>query len=363
MASVVSFLKSKVQDTLTGWAATVAPALLTFENQEVTLEKHPLQTIFHQVASGQPPPALRGVPIQLCGAIATTRGGEDGDLKNAIEKVIARIFDTQTQDTKNAIYGTLWRMAGQPSGDPQWGEHHVKDDTERLIRALHRHHLLQIPGKTISVYSNLEKGATHLSHSFHLSRKNLERGQIGFLNGMGCTLDEAWNNARQISDRCLQGFNLHCVFSATVGIQWDSISAVLSQGGGVMPPVVHLLNQWQDFFEVHDERLLQLCTSRGAIEVHNALQLAPKELQQKIIVISIAPACIIPDEVAYKVVNLVIPEDLVVQMASNRHLMDKDYVKKLPMHEDSSDPHNLHGSSYRNALIPMVDRYLRTNDI
>jgi hypothetical protein len=108
---------------------------------------------------------------------------------------------------------------------------------------------------------------------------------------------------------------------------------------------------------------LQICYSRGAIEVCNALRQSPRDLQQKIIVIAIGPGCLIPSELAYKVINLVIPSDPIIKLAANRHLIDSPHTKILNKHTDCENPHDLQGSSYREQLGPMIDRYIRTNDI
>jgi hypothetical protein len=71
----------------------------------------------------------------------------------------------------------------------------------------------------------------------------------------------------------------------------------------------------------------------------------------------------IPAALAYKVVNLIIPSDRVVQVAANRHLLDSPHTIKLPPHNNNQDPHDLFGSSYRDRLGPMIDRYIQTNDI
>lgn len=233
-----------------------------------------------------------------------------------------------------------------------------------MICALNRHQHLEIFAKEIRVFSDLEKDAATPSCAFQLHRQELTLGQIGLHNGMYTSYTTAFNDACKLSTDCAQGHNLHCIYSATINLGWDMTSAVLGQGGIATPPVIKLLEQWQDFFEKEENsRLLQICHSRGAAEVNNALSFLPEELKQRIIVIAIAPACLIESDQAYKVVNLVILADPIVQVAANRHLLDSEHTIKLNSHSDTINPHDMHGSSYRSKIEPMIDTYIRTNDI
>lgn len=364
--------------------SSIAPSVLVHEEKEIVLERHPLQNLYQLIekhlkkdAVTTPlPQNLNAIPQTLRERILVmldeTGGNKDapfadlGLLKNSIDKVAENIFDALQPPEKNAVYGTVYRLAEQPqTDDRQWGEHYVRDDHVRLIRALHRQHHLEIPGKEIVGYFKLEEGIQKPSCIFDLKRPNLGCGQIGFHNGMGCPFEEAKNNALHISNTYAHGYNLHCTYSATITSHFDLMSAALSQGGTIVPATLQLLEQWQDFFEKDDQhRLLQICTSRGAIEVENALLQLPKALQQRIIVISIAPACLIDPQNAYKALNLVIPHDPVVKLAKNPHLLDiPKCTWKLQNHNDSLDPHNMHGSSFKRELIPLIKQYMEQNDI
>ncbi len=379
------------QDSLTKCLSSIAPRFLRFEKKEIAMERHPLQTLYHLVQRARGGEAvsdlqqkLDAVPETLRHAIyfevwslATdpNKGGDKWGERNAlnnserllkaIDTVMEKTLDRQPHEIQNAIFGTIYRMAGQPrTSDPKWGNRHAKEDRIRLIRSLHRHHCLETPGKELSIYADLEKGIKTPSCTFHIHRKELARGQIGLHNGIGCSLHAARDCAFRMSDESAQGYNIHASYSATVNQRWDFASAILAQGGTITPPVLQLLEQWLDFAEkCDDDRLLQLCTSRGAIEVHNALKQLPDALRQRIIVITIAPACLIPAELAYKAFNLIVPSDPIIQVAANRHLLDSPHTVKLPPHNNNQDPHDLFGSSYRDRLGPMIDQYIRMNDI
>jgi hypothetical protein len=370
-------LQSTAQALATYLVASAISHKLNLEKKTVALEIHPLQSLYSHLETSlqrqeQIPDLqqrLNAVPAKLRQAILLEMGspatqGSESRLLHVIKRVVEKTLDDQQTTRKNGIFGTVYRMAGQPqTNDLEWGEHHAKDDTLRLIRALHRHHCLEISGKQITVYSDLEKGLSQPSCRFHLYRREPNRGSIGYHNGISTTFDLAKSNAARLSDQCCQGHNIHGTYSATVNTQWDLISATLGQGTTSTPGVLQLLDRWQDFFEENPTgHLLQICHSRGAIEVNNALTQLPREKQQRIIVIAVAPACFIPTSSAKKVVNLVIPSDPVPKVALNRHLPNPNTMV-LGEHSDGQNSHFLLGPSYLTALAPLVDQYLRTNEV
>lgn len=384
-------LTPELQNAAARIASPVAPFLLPLNDREVSFERHPLDSLHHLLLSAlggqQTPnlgPMLQAVPDRLRNAIyfhvwdLATDPNKGGDrwgernamddlprLMNAVKAVAQERLESLPTPKKNSVYGTVYRMAHLPDvSDPQWGEHHAKDDTGRLIRALHRNNCLDIAGTKISWYAELEKNARFPSRPFHLYRQELAEGQICFINGMCTTFHAAREMALRLSHNSAQDRNVHCVYSATSDPASDVASGILGQGGIATPAVPLLLDQWQDFFETHgDSRLLQICHSRGAIEVNNALALLPPHLRQRIMVIAIAPACLIPEEMAFRVVNLVISSDPVPQIALNRHLLNAPHTVLLPDHTDSSNPHNMFGSSYLEWITPRLDAYIRTNSL
>ena len=385
---MLSGISAQTQRQLTQLSAAVAPLIFPFETKQITFDRHPLETLCHLLERSGPTrslqEALNEVPETLRNAlffevwsqaIDPNKGGEKwGEhnalanherLLNAIKTVALTKLNTLPEEKKHLVYGTVYRMARHPrTEDLQWGEHHAASDLKRLICALHRSQSLGIPGKEIKVCAEIEKDLPIPSHFFHLSKPELPRGQIGFHNGMCNSPEDALIHATRISTECAQGYNIHCTYSATVNLPIDAASAFISQGGVITPPVLNLLELWLDFFESNEQdKKLEICHSRGAIEVYNALNELPASLRQRILVITVAPACLIPADLAYQVVNLIIENDAVVKIAANRQLLDAPHTKKLPLHNDTFDPHDMHGSSYREQLTAMIDTYIRTNQI
>lgn len=381
-------MSPETQRSLAKLSATAAPLLLPFETKQITFDRHPLETLCHLLERVSQPRCLKetlsAVPETLRNVLffevwsqATDpgKGGKKwGELNalanharliNVIKTIVINRLNILPQEKKDSIFGTIYRMAGQPqTNDLRWGEHHATRDLKRLVRAMHRKQCLDIPGNDIKVYVDLEKNLKTPSQFFHLNKRELPKGQIGLHNGMYNSQQQALNHAKRISTECAQEFNLHCTYSATVSLQMDTASAFIGQGGAITPPVLCLLEQWLDFIQSNDDqKLLQICHSRGAIEVHNALCQLPVPLRQRIIVITVAPACLIPADLAYRVINLVIESDPVVKVAANRELIDASHTLKLEPHNDTFDPHNMHGSSYREKMTVMIDHYIRANDI
>jgi hypothetical protein len=177
--------------------------------------------------------------------------------------------------------------------------------------------------------------------------------------------DQTLHNARRLGEAHFPGIAMHCVYAATLG-PWDLASAALAQAHRILPQGRLLLQRWSEFFERanDDENILQICHSRGAIDVASALHVLPPHLKNRIHVIAIAPAYIIDKSLCPNGVNFVILEDPVPNLAPNKHLIGTDpSVKILPKHADGSDPHDLHGPSYREAITPFVRQYLATNKI
>ena len=381
-------ISPETQNKFAQLSATVAPLFFPFETKQITFDRHPLEALCHLLERSAPSEdlqaALYRVPITLRNelffevwsqATDPNKGGEKwGEhnalvnrerLLNVIKSVAISKLNALPEPKKNLVFGTVYRMAGHPqTEDSQWGEHHAASNLKRLICALHRKQSLDIPGKDIKVCTEIERDLPIPSHFFHLSKPELPKGQIGFHNGMCNSAEAVLAHALRISRECAQGYNIHCSYSATVNLPIDTVSGFISQGGVITPPVLNLLELWLDFFESNDtDKKLEICHSRGAIEVYNALNELPVSLRQRIVVITVAPACLIPAHLAYQVINLIIESDAVVKIAANRELLDAPHTRKLPLHNDSFDPHDMHGSSYREQMTAMINTYIRTNQI
>jgi hypothetical protein len=299
--------------------------------------------------------SLRSALIIL--QIETILEGIDIHLRNIVSQL-------GTNDS-SVLFGLIYLMAGNPETfDFRWGEHHAFDDRSRLIRALHCIGALGGPVMTSECYGDWESDVAERSFFYDVPGKSPLRGQIGFVNGMNLTPRAAFYDAYRLWQSACQGNRLTCVYSATKG-GWDYLGGLYAQKGIVLPASRLLIHQWAEFLtrEPH-ARFLQICASRGAIEVQAALLCLPEEIRKRIIVIAIAPAYLIPSTACYRAVNLVIEEDPVPILSPNHDLIGiSEDIWILLSHDDGANPHDLHGLSYRKVLAQLVDRYLFTNDI
>lgn len=198
-------------------------------------------------------------------------------------------------------------------------------------------------------------------------RNNPERGQIGYINGIGTSLDQARFDAYCFSDNLASKHNICGIYSTTHGYATDLYVSLQAQNGIISEPVKLLLEQWNDFFLKHNknERYLQLCMSQGVIMVDLALSLLPTNLRERICVLAFAPACIIPNFENCQVIHFIKKEDTVPNaLALNRNLITVDNPSVMLVDSDPDNhPHDPHGPSYVKAAIPYVKSYLQENKL
>ncbi len=76
-----------------------------------------------------------------------------------------------------------------------------------------------------------------------------------------------------------------------------------------------LIKKWIEFHEKNkdrpDAKILHFCHSQGTIDTYNAIADLPKEICDRLIVVSIAPARVIPDKMCFMSQKYVSDKDLV----------------------------------------------------
>lgn len=168
------------------------------------------------------------------------------------------------------------------------------------------------PDGPIRVYSHTEPPPR--SSSFEIAGNQLARGCIGGINGMGNSLKEAQANARYLSELCR---NHHLVWTHNCShtIPVDLAEVFLLNYQGFSSPAKLLKEQWLKFHEKHQNdphaKYLQYCHSQGALHVKIALESLPKEVQDRIIVVAIAPATVVPKNLCFASFNYASKNDLV----------------------------------------------------
>jgi hypothetical protein len=195
------------------------------------------------------------------------------------------------------------------------------------------------------------------------SDKSSEIG-IGFINGIRNTLEDSVRSTVYTS-HLADGRNVCGIYNATHGLMADLMECGGAQQGVHVPPVQLLKNQWQQFFEKHPNgRFLQICHSGGTIHVKNTLLDLPQALRNRITVVAIAPAAIVPKELCYDSFNYVSRRDFVVytDFRHTRHHLDELTV--LQPHPDAPFfDHDFMSPTFTKRLSSALSQFISTGEI
>jgi hypothetical protein len=154
------------------------------------------------------------------------------------------------------------------------------------------------------------------SRYFETEGIKLKNKMITFENGMANTFEDAKRNLNHLkqlsgSDLCIEG-----VYNHTNGIPLDLIEIFFLNYPGYSPNTQDLLAQkWVEFHERNkdnlDAKILHFCHSQGTIHTRNTLNSLPQEIRKRVIVVAIAPAVVISDELCYQSFNYASKKDIV----------------------------------------------------
>lgn len=197
---------------------------------------------------------------------------------------------------------------------------------------------------------------------YDLKRKEIPGGQIVYINGMRSLLPQAKESAKRISTNFAQGYNIHGVYAASNGKYMDYAEAALGYGGVATTPAFMLQKQVRDFLTRDpNAQCTVVCFSKGAIHTNSALATLEKPLCERVTVLAVAPADLIPPGTCRKIRHFIITEDRVLFFSPSAHRIgkkDPDIVI-LPPHKDRSNAHNPHGPSYKEAISKEVDLFIK----
>ena len=146
------------------------------------------------------------------------------------------------------------------------------------------------------------------SSFFSVGEKELEHGRICFINGIGTSFEDSVEMATFIST-CARDYKVYGIHNAPNGLFADILECGFLYKGVHTPPVRMQLNEIRDFARDfrYDDKARYLCIvhSAGAAQFRNALIEVPKSIREKIIVLAIAPARIISEELCARSWNYV----------------------------------------------------------
>ncbi|PCI76457.1 hypothetical protein COB21_04295, partial [Candidatus Aerophobetes bacterium] len=154
------------------------------------------------------------------------------------------------------------------------------------------------------------------SHSFQVGDSNFSKSSIGFMNGVGTTTAGAIKNVTQGVSPYANNMNINCTYNATNSLLIDTLECGAGLAGFNSTPVALLQKQYDHFVNTHgpDAKFLQICHSGATIHVKNFLKNAPEHVRQRIIVLAIAPATIIPEELCFRSYNYASKRDFVPKL-------------------------------------------------
>jgi hypothetical protein len=135
----------------------------------------------------------------------------------------------------------------------------------------------------------------------------------------------------------------------------------MGQAGVHTPPVKLLKDKWNHFIDMYgpDVKILVVCHSGGAIHVKNALATSHPDVRQKIIVVAIAPAVIVPDELCYSSDNYVSKRDFVTHLDVVGKVKYGDQLTILEPHSDAKLwDHDFASPTFTGKLQEHIDGYI-----
>ncbi|MEX0962287.1 MAG: hypothetical protein WDZ28_05480 [Simkaniaceae bacterium] len=118
----------------------------------------------------------------------------------------------------------------------------------------------------------------------------------------------------------------------------DLIDSVLGRAGIMTPPTQKIKDDWHLLFTIFgpEVKILQYCHSHGATHVKNALLTSSEEVRQRIIVLAIAPAEIIPRKLCFQSYNYMSRRDFVTHFDIVGKMRHRDELTILDPHPDAS---------------------------
>ncbi len=201
---------------------------------------------------------------------------------------------------------------------------------------------------------------------YSLDYPNLPRGEVAFINGMNHKPDRAVKCSRTVSDMAGKK-NVYTVYNPTRGFFGDLKKCYHElKRFKISDPVTKLHEKWDAFFDTRPvrEKYLQFCHSEGAIQVRNALLRYPHELRKRIVVIAIAPAAYIPDEICHHVYHYVSRRDIVPYFDRlGRRLCKHSTVVLTPHPKARFFDHHFLSPTYNPVITAHLQEYLRENGV
>jgi len=310
-------------------------------------------------------------------------------LERPPEEATRANFATLTEEQKGTVYHKIWELAKMRDASisgANWGEIHVMEDIPRLSEALYRLGLFHAPDDPAVPIACLPAsfgeggiGSQYFSLTERRMR-NHEPGHVGCVNGMGVpSLAHAGRDAAGLSDRFIDGNDLHCVYNAThqnapsgdlLGFITDVTRMKAIDGGSYGYTSYLIAQQWVDYLDQNPgKNYLQMAHSEGAAHTNAALRIIHAqrpELLARIRVICFCPAHFIVPETygnGLQVINLFKHEDGVINpwAAGTHRAGDSEHI--IAVQHTGDHPHNHISDDYMRIGKPYCDAFMRSGNI
>ena len=139
--------------------------------------------------------------------------------------------------------------------------------------------------------------------------------RIGAVNGMNTSREEAIKHLEYIQ-KFTNGMAIHGVYNHSNQLIVDALEIFfLNYGGAALVTKDLLIKEWTQFHEENRDnpnaKYFWLAYSMGTILTRNALLAVPQEIRNRVIVVSIGPAIVIPEGLCYQSISYASKRDKV----------------------------------------------------
>lgn len=138
--------------------------------------------------------------------------------------------------------------------------------------------------------------------------------QVSLINGMGNAYQDAYANAKYLQS--FTSLQIDGIYNRSNGWLPDLLEIGLLNLTGYSPITEDLImKKFTDFAEANKDdphaKCLHPCHSQGAIHTRNVLEKLPQEVRDRVIIVNIAGACVIPRRLCFNSFNYVSERDIV----------------------------------------------------
>lgn len=196
-------------------------------------------------------------------------------------------------------------------------------------------------------------------------------------NGMNTTMGEAIAHAEHLA-QFAKGFCVDWIYNNTNGLIVDMLEILTLNLRGFSPKTAALHRQaWDRFHEENIKRphakCLQFGHSQDSIHIFNALKKAPKEIQNRVIVMLFGPAVVIPKGLCFRVRHYACEGDLVPLgevlyagiwgglLKGLPVAINHEDIIWLPPHPDTKSPHDFQNPTFNSVKKLYIDDYIERN--